>query len=282
MLGRELGFVYPIWVWTVIFWGVGSLIVFYGFKVVCEIASDLNWLLIGFMLFTALILFPFIDWPSVFEIHPSGFVGSIGIVFFATTALTVLPDIRELAGRQQNQMRLGSAMAIIGAGALSWMFGVIIASVYPAVSGVEDIQKAFPQIFWWLIPLIGLLAVGTSFLTFTQALKNLLSVELKFQRVPAWITSIVLPMLLFVLVSQDFLKTIGFVGGVVTTFNGFIICLLYYKISKENLNKDHWFCRWFQCRSKNPRVMMVLLRFLPIPLALALMLIIMEQLITLF
>jgi amino acid permease len=282
MLADGLGYEYPIWVWTIVFWGVGSLIVFYGIKVVCKIEGELTWMLIGFMLFTALILFPFIEWSAIPQIKLNGFVGAIGVIFFSTTAMTVLPDLKDIAKRKHNQFRLGTTLAVIGAGALSWMFGVVIALVYPDVSNVQDIQKAFPQIFWWLIPLIGLLAVSTSFLTFTQALKNLLHIDVKLQRTPAWIASVVLPLLLFVVVSQNFLSTIGFVGGVLTTFNGFIVCLCAYKVLKSPQKTQHWLDSLLGRKTKKGQKLFWGWRYIPIPVAFALSFVIIEHLITIF
>jgi amino acid permease len=227
MLAQGFGFDYPIWVWTMIFWGVGSLIVFYGIKIVSEVEGELTWMLIGFMLFTGLILFPFVDWDSISQIKLDGFVGTIGIIFFSTTAMTVLPDLKEIAKNKQREFRIGTTIAVIGAGSLSWLFGVIIASVYPHVNSVTDIQKAFPQIFWWLIPLVGLLAVSTSFLTFTQALKNLLHVDLKNTAHP----------------SLDY----------ICCASGFVVCccfaklFIYNRFRWRSTNNDEWFLGVLGC-----------------------------------
>jgi amino acid permease len=281
MLGTGLGIHYPLWVWAVLFWGFGSLVVFYGIKTVSAVEGELTWFLVGFMLFTALILFPFINWQGVATININGFLGSIGVIFFATTAMTVLPDLKEIAGRDQRKMRIGAAIAVLSAGFLSWLFGAIIASVYPHVKGVTDIQLAFPPIFWWLIPTIGLLAVSTSFLTFTQALKNLLAVDLKIKPIPAWIFSVVAPILLFALISQDFLKTVGFVGGVVTTFNGVLICILAYKVNNQPQKIHEWIMQWFRLSEKSATNYYWIWRYLPIPLSIVLMIIIVEQIIAL-
>jgi len=281
MLALGLHWNYPSWFWTIIFWGVGSLIVFYGVNAVCKIQGELTLLLIGFMLFTGLILFPFINWSSIAHISIDGFVGSIGIIFFSVSALAVLPDLKDIALKEQNQFRIGATWATLGAGALSWIFGVVIASVHPHVNSVADIQKAFPQIFWWLIPLIGLLAVGTSFLTFTQAFKNLLHVDLKIRRTPAWIIAVVAPIMLFALVSQDFLKTIGFVGGVVTAFNGLLICFMAYKINQRK-GSALWLNHINGSSQKSSRAYLNVWRKVPVPVAIVLTLIIIEHLITTF
>ncbi len=281
ILGTGLGINYPLWVWVILFWGIGSLVVFYGIKAVSAFQGELTWFLIGFMLFTALVLFPFINWQTSFTINFNSFLGTIGVVFFAVTAMTVLPDLKDIAGRDQRKMRLGSTIAILTAGFLSWLFGVIIASVYPHVKGVSDIQLAFPSIFWWLIPMVGLLAVSTSFLTFTQALKNLLSIDLKMKPVQAWIVSVVIPMILFAFVSQDFSKIIGFVGGVLTAFNGVLVCALSYKVNSRSQKIQTWIMDLFKLSKKSALDYSRIWRYLPIPLSLVLILIIIEQIIAL-
>ncbi|MFZ6015230.1 MAG: aromatic amino acid transport family protein [Patescibacteria group bacterium] len=281
MIAQGLNYNYPDWIWTVMFWGAGSLVVYYGYNFVTEVESELTWLLIGFILFTVAILFPFFNWRTAHEIIISGFSGAIGVIFFATTAMTVLPDVLDMAGKQRSQARLGVFLAVLFAGIISWAFGISIASVYPNITGVQDIQAAFPEIFWWLIPGVGLLAVITSYITFTQAMQNLLHIDLKIQRVPSWIIAVVMPMLLYVLVSRSFLATIGFVGAVLTAMNGLIVCSCSYRILREPDKKPSSLLEFIKLKPKPDGLMRKIWSYLPIPIAILLLGIMFEHIISL-
>lgn len=282
MLASGLGFNYPMWSWALIFWAICSLVVFYGVSVVCEIEDELTWVLIGFMLFTVIILFPFIKWDLTSTVNFSGFVGTFGIIFFAVTGMTILPDLKDIAKRNEREFRMGTAIAVLGAGILSWLFGIIIAVVYPGVYSVESIQKAFPPIFWWLIPAIGLLAVSTSYLTFTQALKNILVIDIKMKRIPAWIITVVIPVILFVVVSRNFLSTIGFVGGVLSTLNGVMICFAAYKILNQPQKTKNWIDSLLRRKPKIGDKYFWIWRYMPIPIAVALLFVMIEHILSMF
>ena len=220
-------------IWSVLFWITGSFIVFFGLRLVSHVESDLTAILIGFMLFSAIVLFPFFDWSIAADIHAHKFAMAIGIMFFSVTGMTVLPETVEIASRKRRPAQIGISFGIIFAGLVSWIFGVCIASVYPGITDVRGIQHAFPPIFWWLIPLIGILAVGTSFITFTQAFKNMMHFDLKVPKLPSWLISVGMPILLYLFVSRNFLATIGFIGSVLTAINGFIVCLCAYKVLQK-------------------------------------------------
>ena len=150
------------------------------------------------------------------------------------------------------------------AGALSWLFGVTIALAYPGQTGVDGIQAAFPPIFWWLVPCIGILAIITSFITMSQALKNMLHVDLKLYAVPSWIVAVTVPLILYIFVSRDFLSTIGFVGAVMTATLGYVICLCALKVYGKQRRTMHW--AW---------------RYVPVPISLMLLGIVVQHLISL-
>lgn len=257
-----LGWCDAVWFWQVSFWLLGALIVFFGLRIVTRIESELTWLLIGAMLFTIVVLIPFFDWSNLGAWQLSGFWTAFSVMFFSTTAMTVIPDVSDIANRQKKVLRSGVFWGTIAAGVLSWAFGLSIALAYPGIQGAMDIYKAFPPIFWWLIPVVGVLAVSTSFITLSQASKNLLHLDLKIKPGNAWLISITAPMVMYLLTARDFLSTIGFVGGIFTVINGIFVCL----------------CAWNIMRMKASKISRVW-RYSPLPLVLILIIVLLQQLI---
>ncbi len=257
-----LGWYDAVWFWQVSFWMLGAFIVFFGLRIVTQIESELTWLLIGAMIFTILVLVPFLGWTNLGSWQPSGFWTAFGVMFFSTTAMTVIPDASDIANRQKKVLRSGVVWGTIIAGVLSWAFGLSIALVYPDIQGAMDIYKAFPPVFWWLIPVIGVLAVSTSFITMSQASKNLLHLDLKIKPGNAWLIAIVAPMVMYLFTARDFLSTIGFVGGIFTVVNGIFVSL----------------CAWNIMRMKDQKISWVW-RYSPLPLMLVLIIVFLQQLI---
>ncbi|MFA6447721.1 MAG: aromatic amino acid transport family protein [Patescibacteria group bacterium] len=245
MLSRNV-FGEQIWIWSLIFWIIGALIVFFGLKVVAVVESELTWLLIGFMLFSLLVLFPFVNWNLFGQMHANGLFNAFGVIFFSVMGISIMPDLVDLAHRKQSDSRKGIFLGTLLAGILSWLFGIFIAGVYPNIHSVRDIQLVFPPIFWWLIPAIGLLAVITSYITMAQALKLTLHIDLKLGSIAAWIITILFPFLLYVFVSRDLLTTLGFVGGVLTAFVALLLCICAYKVFNSSKTKYKFNPVWRQ------------------------------------
>lgn len=263
VIARGFGLNVQTWIWQVIFWAVGAIIVFFGLKIVTYVEDELAWILVGAMLFSVVVLFPFFDWQSIGMWQPLGFWQGIGVIFFAVMAMTVIPEAVEIAGRKSEVANRGIFWGTIIAGVVSWAFGLSIALAYPQIVSSKEIGFAFPPIFWWLIPTIGLLAVITSYITITQALKNLWHCDGKVNLVASWIIAVTFPLVLFVITSRNFLDTIGFVGGVLTGLSGLIVCL----------------CAWFATRRKGSEVNW-LWRWLPLPLGLLMAFVVLQELLT--
>lgn len=234
------------WIWSLVFWIAGSLVVFYGLKIVSAVESELTWLLIGFMLFSLLVLFPFVNWNVFGQMHLQGTFNAFGVIFFSVIGISIMPDLVDLAHGKRSDSRKGVFWGTLLAGILSWLFGIFIAGVYPGIHSVRDIQLVFPPIFWWLIPSIGLLAVITSYITMAQALKFTLHIDLKLGSIAAWIITILFPFLLYIFVSRDFLATLGFVGGVLTAFVALLLCICAYKVFNASKTKSKFNPVWRQ------------------------------------
>lgn len=260
----HFGFGQPLWFWQVLFWAIGALVVLMGFGFVTRVESKLTWLLMGVMLLTFVVLFPFFDWSQIMVFHPRAVIGGLGVMFFAVSGLSVMPDIVDISGKDTKRARTSVIWGTLIAGVLSWLFGVSIALGFPGVKSASEIALAFPPIFWWLIPLIGLLAVITSYLTIAQTLEHVLHVDAGLHRMTSWLVAVVVPFLLFVFVSKDFLATIGFVGSVLTASLSFIACLAALKIFQKKFKRVNW-----------------LWRFAPVPVALFLIALVAQKIISL-
>ncbi|MFA6160836.1 MAG: aromatic amino acid transport family protein [Patescibacteria group bacterium] len=261
VIARGFGFDYAVWIWQLVFWVIGAAIVFFGLKIVTHIEDELTWLLIGAMIFSIVVLVPFFNWNSIGTWQPLSFWQAIGVMFFAVTAMTVVPEAVEIAGRKPSISNKGIILGTVLAGILSWAFGLAIALAYPGILGAQDISLAFPPIFWWLIPVIGILAVITSYITITQALKNLLHYDIKVSPNWSWAISVTIPLVFYAVTSRNFLDTVGFVGGVLTGLSGLIVCLVAWIVMRRKGSKVFWFWKWS-----------------PLPLALILLIIVLQEL----
>lgn len=261
VLARGIGIYDAVWFWQLFFWTIGSAIVFFGLKLVTKVEDELTWFLIGAMVFTVVVLMPFFDWVGLGSWGSGSYVQALGVMFFSAAALTIIPEAVDIAGRSETTSKSGVIWGTLLAGALSWAFGMSIALANPGIKSAAEISLTFPPIFWWLIPLVGILAVITSFITVTQAFKNLLNLDAKLNPNISWALAVLVPLGLYFLSDKNFLSTIGFVGGVMTGLAGIIVCV----------------CAWSIFRNKKAEGSLVW-KWLPLPLVLLLAALVLQEL----
>ena len=215
-------------VWQILFWAGGALIVLAALRVVAKIESVLTWLLIAVMLLLIAFAIP--------QANPLRFVPQhwdlafvpLGTFIFALFGMMAVPEVHEIAGRRADRTRWAVAIGTIASGILTWLFGVFVfAAVSPGFAsdfGAMAHIISMP-LLRFILPLIGLLAVITSFITSAFDLQAMIRLDLG-QR--AWVGRLVtfgIPLVLLFLTARDFLQTIDIVGALFTACDGVIVCI---------------------------------------------------------
>lgn len=231
VLARAGGLPDRVLTWQILFWAGGAATVFVGLKLVARVEAWLTWTLVALLVLSVLLFLPVAD-PSLFPGADWGAVaGYLGIFLFALFGWAVIPEVAVLCGRDPVRTRLAVAGGTLGAALLMWLFGVFAyAAIGPSLaSAPADLSRAYPAAWAWLLPAVGFLAVATSFITLVQDLKAMLHLDAGLPKPAAWALALGGPLFLLLAVSRDFLGTVGFVGAVITGFNGIFLCFLAVK-----------------------------------------------------
>jgi len=158
----------------------------------------------------------------------------LGILIFSLFGMTVIPELVQMTGDHRDRSWAAIIAGTLGAAILMWLFGVFAYAAAPAAS-VDPGQYAqiLPAGFRWLIPVVGFLAVFTSFITLMEALKHMLIYDAKLKPQAAWSIALMSPLVLLLIMHRDFLGTISLVGGVFSAINGIFACALGVVILKR-------------------------------------------------
>jgi hypothetical protein len=76
------------------------------------------------------------------------------------------------------------------------------------------------------VPVVGFLAIATSYITTAQDLKASFALDYRFPKPVAWAVALGMPMLIFLISAQDFLRALDIIGTFFTGFNGMLAALI--------------------------------------------------------
>lgn len=222
-------------VYSLIFFALGSLAILVGMGVIAEAEFVMNiFLLLTFLviLFAAL---PVINVENFTTLDLGNFFLPYGVILFSLGSLSAIPEAYEmLKGGKQNFKKVikwGTIIPII----ITFLFAASVVGVVgqditrEALGGIKIVlgNKLFAfGIFF------GILAVVTSFLVLGLNLKNVYRYDWKINKYLAWFLTCSVPLLIFLLGSRDFIKVISITGGILGGFDGVVIALMYLRAKK--------------------------------------------------
>ncbi len=231
VMATGLGIELPVGVWQILFWVGGAVTVIFGLKMVARVESYATAALvvaIGIALFFAM---PLVDIRQVATATWHDWHLPFGIFLFSLSGMTVVGEVVDITGRHRKDTYLALIAGTLFSAVLSWSFGVTLfftAHGYP-IRNAADIVSVLPSHAAWIVPLLGFLAVATSYITTAQDLRVTFEQDHAWKPRLALAVTLVTPLTLLAVLSRDFLSTIGFIGSVFIGINGVVIGALGYK-----------------------------------------------------
>ena len=218
---------------ALIFIALGALVALLPLRKEALVNGILTAVLIGFIVFLSVSLIPKVSPAQLTGVRLEGFFFPYGILLFALTGATAIPELVPLLGRSRRKVRLaiaaGSCIPVLvyilfAAGVV----GTVGSSASPeAIQGLRSVAgESVVQIG----SLIGLLAVFTSFVVLTTAFSSLLALDFGAGRGTARSLSIAIPAALYLLGFQNFIAIIGVVGTIGVGIDAALILAAYNRM----------------------------------------------------
>jgi tyrosine-specific transport protein len=222
----------PLIVWQLIFYGLCALIVARGLNLVGRAETLVTALLILVMIYFIARLAPHFELKNLTTLDARNLLLPYGVILFALTGTGAIPSVREmLKGREKSLPKV-----IFGASLSAVVLTAIFGAAVVAVSGQATTEKAVDGLATFLGPwviktgaLFGLLAIATSFFSNGLYLRDIFRVDYRLTATLSNVLSLGIPVILFFLGAQEFIKIIGFAGAVFGCFEAIILSSAYLK-----------------------------------------------------
>ncbi len=236
------GVVHDAFVWQLVFWVLGSLSVSVGLKVVMKIESWLTLLLVLLMLVTSGLFYGQVRPALFFSATWQSISIALGVFLFSLAGWNVIPEIGQFFKGDRQKTRQAVAVGSLGAAFMIWLFGVMAYAAIGADLGesVGDLSRGLPSGLFWLIPVVGLLAVATSYITLLQDLVQSFRRDLKFSAVLSYVVTFGAPLTLLFLASRQAVQAIGFVGSALTSINALLLSFTAIKLLGKRKDLSPW------------------------------------------
>lgn len=221
---------------ALIFFVVTAIILFAGLKIlkVFELWMVLALLVVVFSIF--IFGFSSVDLSNYKNIQMNGWLVAYGVILFAYGGAASIVPLREILRGHEQQVKRAVIVATVIPIVVYILFSLIVvgvtglATTEVATVGLGEKLGQYMIIFG---NLFAFFAMGTSFLTIGNTLKEFLHYDLKLSRIVSWALTLIVPLSIFLFVARGFIDTLGVVGGLAFGLSGIILVLMFWRAKKR-------------------------------------------------
>ncbi|MCC7357315.1 hypothetical protein IT408_02295 [Candidatus Uhrbacteria bacterium] len=219
--------------WQFVFWAGGAVTVLIGLNFIAKIESWLTWILVASLLMSVVLFSKIADPNLFFQVQAEWAWSPIGILVFSLFGLSVIPEIVELAGSKREPVHQSITFGTLGAALLMWLFGVMAYAAAPSndtsALGYASVLSARTRL---IIPVIGFLAVATSFITLMEGMRRMLVADAKLHKNTAKVLALSAPLILLFITQRNFLSIVSFIGGFFNALNAIFATVMVVRLKK--------------------------------------------------
>ena len=217
--------------WSLVLAAAGAIITFFPLRKEAAINGALTVLLIVFISALIIVLLPHIQSGYIQEFHlPRAFI-PYGILLFALSGGTVIPDVVSYLKGTPRKTRKVIVIGSLIPAILYFFFGLAVVGVsggnvsMEAIAGLKEMAGS--QIIW-LGNAIGFLAVITSYIVLNSSFQAFLRLDAHVSRRLAWAGGSFLPVFLFLLGFQNYISVISVVGATTVAIDAGLELVMYH------------------------------------------------------
>lgn len=219
---------------SIAFWFLLSAISYFGLKALKE--GEKTGMLIIFALIALIIVFFWnkIDISNLSYNNPSLFYAPFGVIMFAFLGFAAIPEVETILKNHKNLMKRIIWISIIVVSIIYILFAAIVVGTQGS-STPEIATLGLGKIFI----ILGILTMFTSYLALSVALIDTFHYDFRKTKTRAWMYTISLPLLIFLILNffdiASFIKVIG-IGGVISgALVGTLILLMVKNADRKSV-----------------------------------------------
>ncbi|MFA5107438.1 MAG: aromatic amino acid transport family protein [Patescibacteria group bacterium] len=232
LIGDRLGgnaFIYGL-----CFYGIASLIILIGLRLVARFEQYLVTLLILLVGFIILVGLPKVNVSNLFTLDATNLFLPYGVVLFALSAASAIPDsIDALPDRKKlsKVLTIGLLVPLI----VYTLFTLVVVGISGGFTDEAAIPGLTPMLGQGIVAvgaLLGIMTMTTAFLSLGLVIREIYQFDLKFPKFLAWLAGLTPPLVVYLFHLTSFISIISLVGGIMGGFDGILIILMWRKAKK--------------------------------------------------
>lgn len=219
-------------VWSLIFWAVGAILVYFGLALVKKIDVVLTVVILAIVLIIVFISAPSINLSNLSNVTFGNLFFPFGVILFAFQGVSGIPQVSAILSHQQKRLKL----AIVTAGIIIIVAYLLFMTAVVGITGGQTTEIATIGLgnklgdgVLILMDVFALFAMGTCFLNSCIAAKNVFHWDYKLSRFRSWFLTMIIPLILFTAGIRGFVAILDFVGGVFGAIFAILMIAIYWK-----------------------------------------------------
>ncbi|MBI5729109.1 MAG: hypothetical protein HY983_02630 [Candidatus Magasanikbacteria bacterium] len=228
--------------WSVIFWSVGSFLIWLGLQRIRHLEKIFSLAVMGIILGLALGLLQDFHLATLTVVHWPAVFMPVGVILFALSATPAIAEARALLpGRIKDFRRalfIGTLVPVIIY--ILFVIAVVGLGVAPTAVATVGIGSQFGSVILILANVFAVLAMCTGFMGLGTALKETFMWDYKVPAGAAQFLVISVPLALFLLGSRHFVNILNIVGGLFIAVEAIIMILTYQKAINTEAGAVGW------------------------------------------
>lgn len=229
-----------------LFFAIGSLLVYLGSNTIA--VSEVLSLGVFFVIMAAMVVkgAPFIQTENLNTVDLTYLFLPYGIVLFALGGMSVIPETRQILGKNANLLK----KIIIAGTIIPAITYVVFVTLVVGVTGPSTSQNALDGIKQVIGPqviifgyLFGIITTFTSYLTLSLTLKQIFIYDVRLQEFISWAIATLTPAILYLAGVNNFIVVIGLIGAITAGIDGILVIMMTYSAKKNGSRKPEYSLR---------------------------------------
>jgi len=234
--GQEL--IYPI-----VIWAIASYLIYRGLQFAAKLEVIVVLVLLFLFIFIIALSLPSIDVAHYAAVLKPDYLLPYGVILFSLAGIGIVPEMADVLGGERKK-DLGRAV-VIGMSIILLLYGLFALAVV-GVTGSETTQTAFDGLipafgssFGVIATLLGSITIISIFMVLGIEMLNTLRFDFKLPHKTAWMVTVGVPLVLFLVGVREFIELVGFIGSVFGGTLGILIALTYWKMRRSPVCVKH-------------------------------------------
>jgi len=221
--------------WSIVFFFVCSLLVLFGLEFIAPLEILMSLFLVLVVILVLIIGFPYINYSNLKTIDFSNFFLPYGVIFFSLLGQVAVPEIKEILKDKSHKIKQVIILGTVIPAIIYFLFAFIVVGITgknTSEEAMEGLSYFFHSSYIVLVAIFGVLAVASSFLILGINLKKIFWYDYNINKHIAWLLTISVPFLAYVLNLRDFIKVIGSIGACFCAIQAIILIVIYHKAKR--------------------------------------------------